>query len=206
MSKKRAKKHRGTLGDQHLTYWRRHLYDGFTGYVYVMRIGKRGAVKVGYAKNPTMRLKTLQTGTPGEYRLLLVVPGEKDLEAALHRRFAQHRVQGEWFAGDGVAEVINFVHDLAVEMVQAHKPGNERPPRWQISPLWSAAERSRFGMIHIKWVFDDSPVPKLSQEELKIARAGMSAEPSFVPTIADRCRRQALLPTPSSKNAAPLSQ
>lgn len=64
-------------------------------------------VKIGQALHPSKRLQSLQTGQPA--KLSLVWTHEGDFEDALHRRFAVHRVRGEWFDltpyGDPVAAV-----------------------------------------------------------------------------------------------------
>ncbi|MFG2352617.1 GIY-YIG nuclease family protein [Streptomyces sp. NPDC048521] len=51
--------------------------------------------KIGRAKDPRTRLRQLQTGQPVELSLAWACDG--DFEQALHRRFADNRVRGEWF-------------------------------------------------------------------------------------------------------------
>jgi hypothetical protein len=61
-------------------------------------VGAEGSplVKIGYTKgDPKKRLASLQTGQPMALSLLWAAPG--DYEHALHQRFAEHRVRGEWF-------------------------------------------------------------------------------------------------------------
>ena len=54
-------------------------------------------VKIGFATSIAVRMRTLQTGSPRPLHLLLSIGGSFEDERALHRRFAEHRVQGEWF-------------------------------------------------------------------------------------------------------------
>lgn len=56
-----------------------------------------GFVKIGRARNPAKRMLSLQTGTPRPLRLLCVIQGGAQLEAALHAAFAADRMSGEWF-------------------------------------------------------------------------------------------------------------
>lgn len=63
---------------------------GRTSVVYFVRLGNR--IKIGWSTNLAQRLSNLQ---PEE--VLAVIPGDTTLERELHRRFAKHRVVGEWF-------------------------------------------------------------------------------------------------------------
>lgn len=57
-----------------------------------------GAVKIGVSYNPERRLKILQTGNPRPLRIIaLIEGGGKAAEADLHKRFANDRMEGEWF-------------------------------------------------------------------------------------------------------------
>lgn len=66
------------------------------GFVYLMRHGRAGTVKIGYSKNPKEREETLQAEDP-DLNLLASWPGTTDDERALHTRFADLRTRGEWF-------------------------------------------------------------------------------------------------------------
>lgn len=56
-----------------------------------------GQVKIGYSKDPPSRISTLQTASPHPLKLLAVRPGGLDVETGLHRKFADCRLEGEWF-------------------------------------------------------------------------------------------------------------
>jgi hypothetical protein len=77
-------------------------------------------VKIGVAKDPKSRLKSLQTGQPMDLYLMWSVEG--DYEHALHARFAEYRHRGEWFdlrgLGDPVAAVTAAINEIK---------GNESP-------------------------------------------------------------------------------
>lgn len=54
-------------------------------------------IKIGFATNVHKRLKALQTSSPVKLQLVLSFPGTRQDEQALHKRFAEHRMEGEWF-------------------------------------------------------------------------------------------------------------
>lgn len=64
-------------------------------HVYFLRIGSR--VKIGTTTNVDERIAALMTGMPGKAALSYVTKGGRQLETALHRKFAADRVRGEWF-------------------------------------------------------------------------------------------------------------
>lgn len=64
--------------------------------VYVLRCGYR--VKIGFTKNIAQRLHSLKTANHRPIELLASWPAPQAEEKALHARFADIRVSGEWFA------------------------------------------------------------------------------------------------------------
>lgn len=102
-------------------------------------VGAEGSplVKIGYTGgDPKKRLASLQTGQPMTLSLLWSVGG--DYEDALHQRFADYRVRGEWFdltpLGDPVAVVREAVESGLVKVEEVAVPDLESdtsvpPPR-----------------------------------------------------------------------------
>ncbi len=77
--------------------------------IYFLRAGN--TIKIGYAEHDVAgRVKSLQTGNPEKLQLLSVLPGTRQTEADLHRRFARCRVNGEWFAAN--EELLTFIDQL----------------------------------------------------------------------------------------------
>jgi hypothetical protein len=68
-------------------------------------------IKIGHTTNLPTRLRSLRTATPKELRVLLVIPGMRDDEQNLHRRFEDHRAGREWF----------FRCDDITEFISAHR-------------------------------------------------------------------------------------
>lgn len=68
-----------------------------TGWVYFIREGRKGPIKIGYATNPQTRIYNIQCGNPRALRFIGMVPGTRDDESEWHRLFARLRIGGEWF-------------------------------------------------------------------------------------------------------------
>lgn len=66
-------------------------------WLYFIQAGS-GPVKIGVARNPIERIATLQTAHYERLRILGCMWSSRSYEGHLHRRFAAHRVSGEWFA------------------------------------------------------------------------------------------------------------
>jgi len=85
-----------------------------------MRFAGETDIKFGYAKDPTKRLKQLQTGQPKKLELIVAwpvsAPAKEELpDKQLHRRFAAHRISpnGEWFSGS--IEVLAFIDEMLAD-------------------------------------------------------------------------------------------
>jgi len=66
--------------------------------VYLIR-GNDGKYKIGIAKNPSQRIKQLQTGNSDKLQLIETYQSENasKIESALHNRYGHVRNEGEWF-------------------------------------------------------------------------------------------------------------
>lgn len=65
--------------------------------VYFIQSVRGGPIKIGMALDPEERLKELQVAYPYRLRLTHTIEGGRARELALHKRFAEHRLAGEWF-------------------------------------------------------------------------------------------------------------
>lgn len=86
------------------------------GVVYFVRDGD--FVKIGYSVDVLARIKTLQTSTTRELRLIHYVPGRQSDEAAFHRRFKEYRRQGEWFVLAGELAEFLSEYDPWIKVIQ----------------------------------------------------------------------------------------
>jgi hypothetical protein len=66
--------------------------------IYWLKAGDTGAVKVGYAVDVAKRVKLLQCGAPYPLILLRQEPGDRAMEAALHRHYRTKHLRLEWYA------------------------------------------------------------------------------------------------------------
>ncbi|MEQ8673448.1 MAG: GIY-YIG nuclease family protein [Aggregatilineales bacterium] len=82
----------------------------FTEYVYFIQQGDNGPIKIGYSAEPEKRLQTLSTASPYPLRILKTLKGGKALEQELHTRFANHQLEGEWFAPDD--DLMDFISEI----------------------------------------------------------------------------------------------
>ena len=67
--------------------------------VYVIGFGDY--VKIGYSTAFPFRLRDIQAHVPVPLTIYARFSGRQTQERALHRRFAEHRLNGEWFRFDG---------------------------------------------------------------------------------------------------------
>jgi hypothetical protein len=75
------------------------------GWVYFLQPQGRptAEVKIGFSERSIVaRLKNLQTASPEPLTFLAAIPGTRETERELHRRFAEVRVCGEYFSAGPV--------------------------------------------------------------------------------------------------------
>lgn len=80
------------------------------GYVYFISTHREKEVKIGWAVDVKRRLSQLQTGHPYELLVAYSAPGTQADERALHERFSELRLHGEWFRY--TEEIHDFLYDL----------------------------------------------------------------------------------------------
>lgn len=102
-----------------------------TVYLYVIGMQGSQAVKIGWTGDVAGRLSGLQTGSP--FPLVVMwqqeVPAAPLVEAALHQRFKDKRVRGEWF--DLGPDAVRVVREASAEItaaVPAALPATATPP------------------------------------------------------------------------------
>lgn len=73
--------------------------------IYFIQNETTKAIKIGYSTDVQKRLAQLQTAVAEKLILIGQITGEIEHERALHDRFREHHLRGEWFRGDaGLAE------------------------------------------------------------------------------------------------------
>lgn len=83
------------------------------GFIYLLR-SSTGLYKIGKTKNPADRIRTFEVKLPFEVEFSCVIPtGDmRGLEISLHKRFAEKRVNGEWF--DLLPADIEYIKGLSL--------------------------------------------------------------------------------------------
>lgn len=66
-------------------------------WIYYIRVGVDGPIKIGLARDPMRRMRHLQSANPYPLHLLAVEPGTAEDEEQIHRAFMDARLRGEWF-------------------------------------------------------------------------------------------------------------
>lgn len=89
-------------------------------FVYLMLNDRNGHIKIGVAKDPKHRERTLQSEEPRIF-VIATAPGGMAIESSLHRKYKEYRLRGEWFGltPHQVGEIIS-----GFEFVPA--PGQEK--------------------------------------------------------------------------------
>jgi hypothetical protein len=87
------------------------------GNVYLIRETLSGHDKIGYSGNVSKRHKGIQVDNPNLLELLWHTPGDRALESALHDRFKDRRIRGEWFDFSGL-DAVEEVRRAAQQILQ----------------------------------------------------------------------------------------
>tara|TARA_B100000212_G_C27355295_1_gene525577 strand:+ start:1167 stop:1463 length:297 start_codon:yes stop_codon:yes gene_type:complete len=66
-------------------------------HLYIIQSDFTGMIKIGRSKNPSKRLKQLQTGNPNKLKLIASFKEMGWREKLIHENLKQFRKEGEWF-------------------------------------------------------------------------------------------------------------
>jgi Meiotically up-regulated gene 113 len=88
--------------------------DGYVdSLVYFVQGKNTKNIKIGFSRDPTSRIATLQCGSSEELVPLKWIRGGKPLEKELHEKFSHLRLHGEWFRSD--PELIDYIGNLIIK-------------------------------------------------------------------------------------------
>jgi hypothetical protein len=86
-------------------------YEDVRSWVYfVQGPDHRMPIKIGLSADPDERLRHLRQRGTQELHFEALLPGELGVERALHRRFAEGRIGGEWFSA-ATPGLLDFMED-----------------------------------------------------------------------------------------------
>ncbi len=88
-------------------------------WLYFVGAGGSSPVKIGITTNIDSRLSSIQNGNPFRLRYEAVIPGDRELEEALHEALAPFRMQGEWFRRvPRLRHALRFATDFGEQLEQ----------------------------------------------------------------------------------------
>lgn len=102
-----------------LGHWRAALNT--PEFVYFIQGENHGPVKIGTARDPVARLGELQCGNPDDLILRELVLGGRDVEKAIHDRWLQAHVRGEWFGHGYEAAILAFAGVASAFQIAEHR-------------------------------------------------------------------------------------
>lgn len=91
--------------------------------IYFIQESGNGYIKIGFSQEPLQRLRQLSKNQPYEYNLIGVLPGHLPEEKALHKKFSDFSVKGEWFCPS--KDLIDFIESKAYMLYSCGK--NPKP-------------------------------------------------------------------------------
>jgi hypothetical protein len=139
---------------------RRERNGELGGFIYVLHNMNRNAVKIGYSGNPMSRIAQLRTASPDPLALKMIFEGTQEVERRLHRTFAAHRLNGEWFDALAVtprrvmAEVGNLYPEANGD--RACPCDDDYPPPEVLTDLDTGEEIEVFDLRPAAWI-DSKP-------------------------------------------------
>lgn len=115
--------------------------------VYFISARELDLVKIGYAFDPVRRFHHLRTFSPVELTLEGAIPGGRNKERELHRRFALARARGEWFR--------------LTPGIQAEIDASTRPAKF----TWASVRKWRAGLAEAEEAAERECTPPAVVEE-----------------------------------------
>lgn len=83
------------------------------GTIYILETEDKTLIKIGYSTRLTMRLeqhrRLVESQMACSVRLIGFFPGTLQLEAAIHRMFAEHRIHTEWYDRTAVLQAVQML-------------------------------------------------------------------------------------------------
>jgi hypothetical protein len=166
----------GSSAQEHLEFWLSREPRPYS-FVYIVRAEGDSPIKVGRAVNVPKRIRTLQTGNPRRLVLLRVMPGGVELEAQLHLRLREFRMQGEWFDGEKVVEFLTFAGELSQYMVDGWLRDGTVPSFRSFGDGWWIRRRGR-GPTRVSYVDPDPDAVARAAERRRIEEGPMEFKAS----------------------------
>lgn len=118
--------------------------------IYFIQDDTLGHIKIGFTEQEIGdRMSALQTGSPVGLVLLLTMPGDQDVEDALHQRFDSLHLRGEWFF-PGPA-LIGYLLSIAAAPSEALVVEVKVEPLPEATPTRTVEEMERIDSLNAKF-------------------------------------------------------
>lgn len=79
--------------------------------VYFIEDKQNKTIKIGYSENHKRRYYCLKSITKSDLIITLVIPGNRNLESAIHKAFRKYHIGHEWFKTN--EELLNFINKVS---------------------------------------------------------------------------------------------
>lgn len=100
---------------------------GTQSVVYFLQETGEMAIKIGFTSGRKHRVSSIQAGTPRKIVVLAWLPGSREDEAELHRRFSHlNTYQGEWF--QPADDLVAFIEEVKR---RTHRRRSYSDPQWK---------------------------------------------------------------------------
>jgi hypothetical protein len=112
--------------------------------VYFITCRDLSMVKIGWAFEPRSRISALQGGNPYPLVIEALLDGEREVEAQVHERFADHRVRAEWFHLSPAIEAVIEANRVDLpKLTQREAKLLSRDRAWEYAEAKRAARTAR---------------------------------------------------------------
>lgn len=145
--------------------------------IYFVQCGPDGPIKIGCTAGLLVtRLRQLQGTSPHELVILGAHEGDREVEQALHRRFAKTNVRAEWFHPS--PELVEYIGSIPGGPLASYRKAERFDIRSKIcreaQRTWTAETRREFRSIArqfkpalSRWREGCGPFPEHASEPLK---------------------------------------
>lgn len=144
--------------DDHLSWYR-------DGYCYFVQVGHDGPIKIGKSVYPWSRLDGIQTGSPDDLRLLLLV-SRRAMEPVLHEMFKPWRIRGEWFHPS--PELLLFIEEISAKATHESTRNGVTVPLYR-QPLNQKLEPDAFPIVKNSISVQQKPIKRKTPKKKKAA-------------------------------------
>lgn len=91
--------------------------------VYFIQRQSDNAIKIGHSTNIKCRYNTIKGRIKSDLEILCLIPGERNVEQSIHKKFNDIRIEREWFSPD--TTLFEYIQSLQTEMLNINEVWND---------------------------------------------------------------------------------